>query len=221
MHIGGPAAIKSFAEKLGISVAKVEKYWEEAKEIVDKEYSKAKESEKYYGTAMKILKNKLKKHEGLTESRFANFLYEEDGEGIEDSLGEIDFVEEFVNAGRAYEMGYTVDSVDEDELEMGIKIEMEHTTNREIAKRIALDHLTELPDYYTRLAKMEEEGKEELNINESEAELMNDLEWFRDGMYAVDRLVRGDINSKYKSRFKKLSKDMHSLWDDLIKDRDY
>ena len=31
-----------------------------------------------------------------------------------------------------------------------------------IATRIALDHLAELPDYYTRLKKMEEEGK---NLN--------------------------------------------------------
>lgn len=159
-----PAAIKSFAEKLGIAVSKVEKYWEEAKEIVDKEYSKAKESEKYYGTAMKILKNKLKKHEGLTESRFAMFLSEE--EHVDESMEEIDFIADFLEAGRAYEAGYHEDSVDEGELEMGIEVEMEHTTNPLIAKRIALDHLTELPDYYTRLAKMEEEGKKELGIEE-------------------------------------------------------
>jgi hypothetical protein len=42
---------------------------------------------------------------------------------------------------------------------MGIKVEMEHTKNKTIAKRIALDHLAELPDYYTRLLKME--GKHE------------------------------------------------------------
>jgi hypothetical protein len=42
------------------------------------------------------------------------------------------------------------------QLEMGIKIEQEHTTNSNVAREIALDHLTELPDYYTRLKKMEE-----------------------------------------------------------------
>lgn len=154
------AAIKSFAEKLGISVAKVEKYWDDAKEIVDKEYSKKGDSEKYYGTAMKILKNKLKKHEGLVESRFAMFLSQDII--VEESMEGIDFVEEFIKAGRAYEKKFTVDSVDEDELKMGIKVEMEHTTNPAIARRIALDHLSELPDYYTRLAKMEEEGKKEI-----------------------------------------------------------
>jgi predicted transcriptional regulator len=160
-----PNAIKSYAEKLGISVSKVEQYWEEAKKAIEDEYDKNKESEKFYGTAMKILKNKLKKHEGLTESRFASFLSED--EHVEEVMEEIDFVADFLEAGKAYEAGYHDDSVDEGELDMGIKVEMEHTTNPLIAKRIALDHLTELPDYYTRLEKMEEEGKDELQIDEA------------------------------------------------------
>jgi len=45
-----------------------------------------------------------------------------------------------------------------------LKIELEHTDSRAIALQIAKDHLVELPDYYTRLKKMEEEGKKELNI---------------------------------------------------------
>lgn len=43
----------------------------------------------------------------------------------------------------------------EDELAMGISVELEHTTSKQAAKEIALDHLLELPDYYTRLNKME------------------------------------------------------------------
>jgi hypothetical protein len=35
------------------------------------------------------------------------------------------------------------------QLQDGIEIEMEHTDNPEIAKEIAMDHLTERPDYYT------------------------------------------------------------------------
>ena len=48
------------------------------------------------------------------------------------------------------------------EIDMGMGVEKEHTSNPMIAKRIAEDHLTEIPDYYTRLKKMEEEalGKE-------------------------------------------------------------
>lgn len=39
------------------------------------------------------------------------------------------------------------------ELNMGIKVELEHTENQKIAREIALDHLMEHPDYYTRLQK--------------------------------------------------------------------
>lgn len=44
---------------------------------------------------------------------------------------------------------------DERELANGIKVEMEHVDDPLIAKLIAKDHLSELPDYYTRLAAME------------------------------------------------------------------
>lgn len=46
---------------------------------------------------------------------------------------------------------------DPEELALGIKVEHEHTSNAIIAKLIAKDHLTELPDYYSRLKKMENE----------------------------------------------------------------
>jgi hypothetical protein len=44
---------------------------------------------------------------------------------------------------------------DKKELKLGIKIEMEHTDDPEIAKSIAKDHLSECKDYYTRLLKLE------------------------------------------------------------------
>lgn len=44
----------------------------------------------------------------------------------------------------------------EDQLEMGLKIEMEHTTDKAIAHEIAMDHLMEDPHYYTNLSKIEE-----------------------------------------------------------------
>lgn len=50
---------------------------------------------------------------------------------------------------------------DAKELALGIKTEMEHTDNKEEATSIARDHLLEIPDYYTRLLKMEEEAKKE------------------------------------------------------------
>jgi len=44
---------------------------------------------------------------------------------------------------------------DPKELAMGIKVEKEHLPYPSIAEKIAKDHLAELPDYYTRLKKME------------------------------------------------------------------
>lgn len=48
-----------------------------------------------------------------------------------------------------------------DQLKKGIKIEMEHTDNKDIAKNIAKDHLSEFENYYDALIKMEKELKGE------------------------------------------------------------
>lgn len=41
------------------------------------------------------------------------------------------------------------------ELDMGIEVEKEHTSDKSVATRIALDHLFEDPKYYTKLKKIE------------------------------------------------------------------
>lgn len=66
-------------------------------------------------------------------------------------------LQSFWSNGRAMEKGMKFD-VDDNELKMGIEVEYEHTNNKIMAYRIAIDHLAEIPDYYTRLAKMEKEG---------------------------------------------------------------
>jgi len=53
---------------------------------------------------------------------------------------------------------------DKTELAMGIKVEMEHTINKEAAKTIALQHLAEDPKYYSKLKKVEG------NVNENFAD---------------------------------------------------
>ena len=45
------------------------------------------------------------------------------------------------------------------QLDMGAPIEHEHTKNKKLATEIALQHLDEIPDYYTRLKKMEADAK--------------------------------------------------------------
>lgn len=50
---------------------------------------------------------------------------------------------------------------DSEQLAKGVKIEHEHTNDSYLAKIIAKAHLSELPDYYTRLEKMEKEGEKD------------------------------------------------------------
>lgn len=53
------------------------------------------------------------------------------------------------------------------QLKMGIKVEKEHAKTvanikkgtKNPFKQIAMDHLKEIPDYYTRLSKMEKSAK--------------------------------------------------------------
>ena len=42
------------------------------------------------------------------------------------------------------------------QLDMGMKVEREHTKQSRVAREIALDHIGEMPDYYTKLKKMED-----------------------------------------------------------------
>ncbi len=44
------------------------------------------------------------------------------------------------------------------QLAEGVRVEMEHTNDEAQAREIAMDHLVEMPDYYTRLEKMESEN---------------------------------------------------------------
>lgn len=55
---------------------------------------------------------------------------------------------------------------DKKQLSMGIKVEMEHTKDPKIARKIAIDHLNEFgydAKYYTELLKMEKRLKETKN----------------------------------------------------------
>lgn len=66
------------------------------------------------------------------------------------------------------------------QLELGIKIELEHRdtirkirgnpdiSDEDAAKLIAKDHLSEIPDYYSRLQEMESQTEHESHNNNSE-----------------------------------------------------
>ena len=49
----------------------------------------------------------------------------------------------------------------EAQIRKGIEIESEHTSDKEKATEIATDHVSEFPDYYDRLGKMEKKADKE------------------------------------------------------------
>ena len=68
-----------------------------------------------------------------------------------------------ITGGESGKKGITEKDVNQKEFAMGKKVEMEHIgkitpCTKKIAAKIALDHLAEIPDYYTRLKKMEEQA---------------------------------------------------------------
>jgi hypothetical protein len=64
----------------------------------------------------------------------------------------------FLSEGRSRTKETSPKEIDPKELEMGIKIEKEHIEDEKMAEKIALDHLYEIPNYYTLLKKMEEDA---------------------------------------------------------------
>jgi len=60
--------------------------------------------------------------------------------------------------------GKAITKYDLQQLLMGINVELEHTKDKMTALEIATDHLEEIPDYYTRLLKMEKEAEEEIEM---------------------------------------------------------
>jgi uncharacterized alkaline shock family protein YloU len=61
--------------------------------------------------------------------------------------------------GNADKKNFKEEDADPEQLKMGIEVEKEHTSDSTIALKITLDHLSEIPDYYSRLSKMEKEAK--------------------------------------------------------------
>lgn len=67
--------------------------------------------------------------------------------------------EDKIPGGRdAKDLAAFLSRFDFDEVAKGIKVEMEHTDDRETAKEIASDHLDEDPHYYSKLAKVHKES---------------------------------------------------------------
>ena len=101
------------------------------------------------------------------------------------------------------------------QLDMGEPIEHEHTKDHDLARDIALQHLDEIPDYYTRLKKMEADAKkhhkkfkdvkEHCGCEEDAVkELEESLKKLDDTSYdSIDKLMRR-IMKKYDMSAKQL-----------------
>jgi len=76
------------------------------------------------------------------------------------------FIDWLKEASKSIEKDVEKDDVDQAQLKRGIEIEYEHTDDWKLAEKIALDHLAEIPDYYTRLDNMEKQADKEGMKNE-------------------------------------------------------
>jgi hypothetical protein len=168
---------------------------EEFSELIEDE--KKDKSEDEDEDKEEVKKENFEKSENeLSEDDIIKFLKEhpnpEDDEvhKFAESKGmEVDDVEEifyklatkFVNGGnKELKHGNDEDGkFDGEQLKKGIEVEKEHTDNEEMAKQIAKAHLAEIPDYYTRLNKMEEEAKnikkEDMSKKDSKEDKIDEL----------------------------------------------
>ena len=85
----------------------------------------------------------------------------------------------------AKKQGVSTDAI-KDQIKKGVATEKEHTKDAEKAEEIAKDHLTELPNYYDKLEKMEKKPSKEEKVNEG-SETTKSL---------IKRLIRENLNKK-------------------------
>lgn len=83
---------------------------------------------------------------------FARFCESEAIEGGLSSKKTLEDIAKLHNKKGYYDTQNFIESL-EKELEMGIKVELEHTPDEKVAREIAMDHLAENPSYYTKLKK--------------------------------------------------------------------
>lgn len=77
--------------------------------------------------------------------------------------------------GLADKAGKKPDDFNKDQLEAGTKVEMEHTSDKNKAQKIAMDHLTEDPEYYKKLKKMEAGACNESMNDPTREDMINSL----------------------------------------------
>ena len=74
--------------------------------------------------------------------------------------------------------GVDVSDIDS-EVSKGIEVEMEHTSDKDIAHEIAMDHVIEDPEYYTKLSQTELEEKKRKKAGTESSKESNLRDWFK------------------------------------------
>jgi Protein of unknown function (DUF5661) len=108
-------------------------------------------------------------------------IHQDDIEDIDMGGGDMDKAEDKIPGGLADKK--RLSNFDPKQLEAGIRVEMEHTSDRNIAKEIAMDHLTEDSEYYKKLKEVEKydrvettpDGKRELDYGKEDLNKEPDL----------------------------------------------
>jgi hypothetical protein len=100
------------------------------------------------------------------------------------------------------------------QLDMGVPIEHEHTRNKTLATDIALQHLDEFPDYYTRLKKMEASArKEHKKFKDVKEDAVTDLQR---GITELPDASYDSIDSLMRRIMKKRKMSAKQLHDDFV-----
>jgi len=96
-----------------------------------------------------------------TDEQFTQFSQQHGVDGLQMEQVAFGLATKLVNllrGGKMAESGIDMASVDQNELQMGIDHGLQtHTSDQSIAKKLALDNLCCIPDYYSRLQKMEQD----------------------------------------------------------------
>ncbi len=92
---------------------------------------------------------------------------------------------------------------DKKKLKQGQKVEMEHTSDPAVAKEIAMDHLSEDPEYYKKLAEMEKQDKMRIVAVDGKSQIV-------EGKEPLEK--EPEISKKWK-RVKKSLNNLESIMD--------
>jgi len=135
-------------------------------------------------------------------------------------------------------IGVVWDKVDLEQLRRGMEVEYEHGTvypstnvtddDPVVTAKIALAHIREIPDYYTWLDKMEEEGKkanekkasDKKEKKEETSEELSDkiTKFFKDNPNPSDDMVHG-LAQELGIDKHKFEEEIYSLLTELVKDK--